>query len=192
MNQPMTPQQNEKEKSKLSFVLLCVLGGLVALAFFGYAIVKPLVFLFTMESDYTDTNGEYNYSLEVLGEKDLIGEHESKMYMSGVFYEGNSTSVKGALEDYDQDICTVQADIFDGVYTAQVTKIEKDILKLKLNSQVQAGNFEIFILIDDEVDQCIQANCEKEIVLEGIKGKIILVKIVGEGADFAFSVERTY
>jgi len=192
MNEPMNSQQKNEKKNKLRTILLCVLGGLLALAFLGYVIVRPLIIIFSMKSDYTDTNGVDNYSLEVLGEKDLIGEHESKMYMSGVFFEGGTTHIKGALEHYDRDGCSVQAGIFDGVYTAQATKIEKDTLKLKLNSQVVEGNFEIFILIDDEVNQRIQANCEKEIVLEGIKDKTVLVKIVGEGADFVFNVERSY
>ena len=192
MNEQMNPRQHEKKKSNLPSVLLYVLGGLLVVAFFGYVIVRPLFIIFTMGSDYTDSNGAENFSLEVLGENNLIGEHESKMYMSGVFYEGEDSRIEGVLKDCDRDVCTVQAGIFDGVYTAQATKIEKDLLNLQLKSQVEAGNFEIFILIDDEVDQRIQANCEKEVVLEGIKGKTILVKIVGEGADFAFSVERNY
>ena len=192
MNEPMNTSQESKKKNRLPIILLCVLGGLLALAFFGYAIIRPLIVIFTMGSDYEDTNGADNYSLEVLGEKDLIGEHKSKMYMSGIFYEGENTHVEGTLEDCDRDVCSVQAGIFDGVYTAQATKIEKAVLKLKLNSQVNVGNFEIFILIDDEVNQRIQANCEKEIVLEGVKGKTVLVKIVGEGADFTFNVERSY
>ena len=66
MDRKTNSQEKKVEKKvKLPFILLCVAGGLLAGIIICYPIFRIVSFLFTFGSDYTDTNGPDNFSLEV-------------------------------------------------------------------------------------------------------------------------------
>lgn len=176
-----------KKQIILITISLCIL---IAVLFCAICIPK-FIEIFKFESEIPDTNGPDNYSLATLTEDDVLSDYGSRMLMSSHSKKGSETSVKGVYQDDDKDEVCVSAKIFDGVYTAQATKINTDKLMFNISSVVESGNFAIYILIDGEIYCQADINCETQVKLENIKDKLVLIKIVGEAANFEFCVTRS-
>ena len=170
--------------------IIIIVTAVILTVVFLICFIPKLIEIIKFESEIPDLNGPDNYSLATLTESDILEDYGSRMLMTGSSKQGEKTNVKGIYEDDDRDEVSSHAKIFDGVYTAQATKISGDALTFNISSVVKSGNFAIYILIDGEIYCQADINCNTEISLDNIKNKIVLVKIVGEGADFEFKIKR--
>lgn len=193
MNEVTEAQEKKSVFSrKKTDAIIIVILAVVILAVFCGLVLPALIRAFRFESKYEDLNGEDDYSLCVITEENVLQGTDCEMWMSGSSFDGNPTNVEGLQgEDVDWDECYYQAEIFDGVCVAQATRTDQETITLSLTSTVTQGNFEIFILIDGEIYGQVSANCEKELQLNGIQNRDVLVVIAGEGANFTFAVIRT-
>ena len=183
---PVLPQILPAKSKNIIIIVTAVILTVVFLICF----IPKLIEIIKFESEIPDLNGPDNYSLATLTESDILEDYGSRMLMTGTSKQCEKTNVKGIYEDDDRDEVSSHAKIFDGVYTAQATKISGDALTFNISSVVKSGNFAIYILIDGEIYCQADINCNTEISLDNIKNKIVLVKIVGEGADFEFKIKR--
>ena len=79
-----------------------------------------------------------------------------------------------------------------GILTRQATNVDAEELTLEIDSILQSGNLEIFIIVDGEVAQKAEVNKTKIITLTDIAGKDVVVKIGAERACVQIGVKRTY
>ena len=184
------PNMSEKKQRKDRTVLYACLGAVVA----GVLISLVLVHLFfglVKRGAIEDTNGAFDTSLTTVCVEDVqTNRYSATMLQSRNI--GSGTNVGGRLNQYDFDFCTVSARQISGVLTIQATNVDADELTLEIDTTLQSGNMEVFILVDGELAQQAEVNKNQTITLTDVAGKDVLVKIGAESAQMEISVKRTY
>ena len=178
------------KKRKNYTVLYICLGTVVA----GVLISLVLVHLFfglVKRGAIEDTNGAFDTSLTTVCVEDVqTNRYSATMLQSRNV--GSGTNVGGRLNQYDFDFCTVSARQISGVLTIQATNVDSDKLTLEIDSTLEAGNMEIFIIVDGEVVRTAEVNKAETVTLTDIAGKDVVVKIGAESARMEISVKRSY
>lgn len=171
--------------------IIIIICSIIVVVLFSVVAVPKFIKIFKFESEIPDVNGPDDYSLATLSEDDVLGDYGSKMWITGTSEKGNETNVSGIYKEIDRDEISSYAKIFDGVYTAQATKTSSNDLIFSFSSNVKSGNFAIYILVDGEIYRQADINCKTKVKLLNINDKLVLVKIVGEAAEYEFSVIRS-
>ena len=125
-----------------------------------------------------DVNGEDNYSLATITEEQ-IKKHDmgylnlstSKSMFSDDVIEFSSKKFTGVDEIFSENI------LMSSDYVINVT-----------NFSIEKGNFEMVVLLDDEIVTRLEPGQDVEYHLGSVKGKVTLV-IAGESAKFSFSID---
>lgn len=158
-------------------------------------LVGTLIALFIRgvnQSHIPDQNGEENTALAVLTEDEIVA-YASRYVssMSGESRGGKKSQINDrTLKEYDSDTVSISCGSISGFQTLMATRTDSDSLLLTIDSLLESGNMEIFIIVDDVVYQRISGNKETTVQLDDIKGKTVLVKIAGESAKCKVSVSR--
>ena len=182
----------EKIERKDRTVLYACLGAVAAGIVIGVLFYMFLMTRFSM-IDVEDVNGPEDTSLATVTAEEVLAAENSysaTMLRSGGI--GSRTNVGGRLDEYDSDYRTVSARKISGVLTIQASNVDADELTLEIDTTLQSGNMEVFILVDGALAQQAEVNKTQIITLTDIAGKDVLVKIGAESAQMEISVKRTY
>lgn len=181
------PQYNKEEtKFNNKKVIYCITAGavIVGVAVLLSALLAPSV-------DIEDSNGSENTSLAVIDTNDILSSTNNfSAFSSNASQSGDHTDVVGKLKKYDYDEVTFRCKKISGIKTLQVTKAISDQMTLEIDSQLDAGNMEIVIIVDGEYYDSVAANKASSIVLTGIIGKTVIVKMAAESAKVNISIKR--
>lgn len=181
------PQSNKREKSfNKKIVICCVMVGAViaGIAILLSALLAPSV-------DIKDINGRENTSLAVIDTNDILSSTNNfSAFSSNSSQSGGHTGVVGKLKKYDYDKVTFRCKKISGIKTLQVTKAISDQMTLEIDSQLDTGNMEIIIIVDGDYYDRVAANKVSSVVLTGIIGKTVIVKMAAECATMNISIKR--
>ncbi len=122
-----------------------------------------------------DTNGPDDFTLQVITDDNI-----RKMDM-GALNVGKSTSFLTG------ETVTYSSEKFTGVYEVFSQNIITNRYEITVNhARVDAGNFKMVLLVDDEIVHEFALNeLTQTFVLEDVRGTVSL-RIAGESADFQF------
>ena len=162
--------------------------GLVVAA---VGVVAVLLMVFWPSVDIADSNGN-DSSLAVLTLDELLSE-KNQYSARGMYYftEGNQTKVGKKWGEVDYDTCSFSFEKISGTKTLHATKVNADTVTLHITSELTSGNAEIVILADGEYYTHAPVGQEQDFVLEKVSGKLVLVRLGAESAEFSVSVSRT-
>ena len=156
------------------------------------SIIVLLVLLLEPSVDIGDINGSEDTSLAVIKIEEILStdEHFSAFgsYMSK---NGANTEVTGFLKNYDHDEIIFRCQKISGIKTLHATKTMCDQLSLEIDSQLEIGNMEIIIMIEGEYYDHIAVDQASSIILTGISGKTVTVKIAAESAKVNIAINRS-
>lgn len=181
------PQCNKGDaKFNKKIVIYCIAAGAVIV---GVTIV--LSALLAPSVDIEDSNGSENTSLAVIDTKDILSSTNNfSVFSSNVSQSGEHTGVVGKLKEYDYDEVIFRCEKISGIKTLQVTKATSDQMTLEIDSQLDAGNMEIIIIVDGEYYDSVATNKVNSVVLTDIIDKTVIVKIAAESAKMNISIKR--
>lgn len=181
--------ENKKSKSKLKLALLITIPTIIFLA-----LVIGLIIILLPSSDFVDTNGPDNFALVELTREDILrSDNNYRASFKSIKRAGEHTYVVGTkFREYDRDYINASYGMIHGVTILQATKIFDNTLTLNIQSSVEKGNAEIFIIVDGEYYCSIPVNQDQSITLQDISGKEIIVKLAGEDAKLKVDIVRTY
>ena len=178
-------------KKRKNFTVLYICLGTVLAGVLISLVLVHLMFGLMKRGAIEDTNGAFDTSLTTVCVEDVqINSYSAIMLQSRNV--GSNTNVGGILKKYDFDSCTVSARSLSGVMTVQATNVDSDNLTMKIDSTLEAGNMEIFIIVDGEVVRTAEVNKAETVTLTDIAGKDVVVKIGAESAEMEIAVNRTY
>ena len=188
----VTSTRNQTNESKTKFdkkiVVYCIAVGMVVIGI----VVLRLVSL-SPSVAIEDINGCEDTSLAVIDIYDILSNANNfSAFKSYASQSGEQTGVAGKMKQYDYDVVTFRCEKISGIKTLQVTKAIQNQVVLEIDSQLDAGNMEIAIIVDGEYYDSVVANKGSSIVLTGIKGKIIIVRIAAESARADVSITRKF
>lgn len=124
-----------------------------------------------------DINGEDNYSLNTLTEKDILSKNPHALFVKSLRTEKNK-KIKFSCEK------------FSGVSDITSYNLEEDKEYIFIvNATINKGNGEIFIYKDGKKVASIDWRLNQEIKLENINGKIYF-RIAGESANMNIEIEK--
>ena len=178
-------QQKNTVKSVFSAIGLAVLGLAVNIAL--VIMILPL----TSSVEIADTNGE-DISLVTITQEDiLVGNTVSVASAPRQERYGRHTNVK---EDYshDYDKCTYESKNVSGIVNLQMTNIDTDALILNIESTLQAGNMEIYIIVDDTIYEKVPIGQAYTTNLSNIANEDVIVRFGAESANMSIAVTREY
>lgn len=178
-------------KKRKNFTVLYICLCTVAAGVLISLLLVHLMFGLMERGAIEDTNGVVDTSLTTVCVEDVLTNSYSAIMLQSRNV-GSNTNVGGILKKYDFDSCTVSARSLSGVLTIQATNVDADELTLEIDSTLEAGNMEIFIIVDGEVAQQAEVNKTQTITLTDIAGKDVVVKIGAESAEMEIAVNRTY
>lgn len=163
----------------VAIVLACIIGFVTR--------VLPI-----FPTNIADSNGEQDTGIASIPMENILDPEyvAYNIVMFSSFHRGEQTNAGEDYEEEDWDICTVVAKKMSGIMVLQATQTESDEMTLILSSEVETGNFAFYIFVEDELYKSVAANQEETIHLEGISGKLVLVKIAGESAKIQVSAQR--
>ena len=136
-----------------------------------------------------DTNGEDDTCVSVITE-DMLYENKYSAIRYTSFRKGEHTDIKGRYEDLDGTEVGYTFGKLNGVMPIHVTNATTDSLKLELSSTLESGNLELIIFIDGDIYNRFPANTTETVLLSGINGKIVLIKIAAESAKGTVNIKR--
>lgn len=124
-----------------------------------------------------DVNGDDNYSLNTLTEKDVLSKNPQALFLKSRTTEKNN-KFKFSCEK------------FSGVSDIKTFNLkEEKVYYFKVNATITVGNGEIFIYSDGKKIITVDWALNQEIKLENIKGKISF-RIAGESANMNIEIEK--
>ena len=167
-------------------VILCVSGFFVFIA----AITLALIGIET-PARYSDINGAENGNLAVIDDAQLEAEASYSALLFSESRSGDSTNAEWPYEKCDFDLCRYSSKRLDGVMNAQATYTDKAAVNLQIDSALNSGNMEIFILIDGKIYASVPVGSVEEIQIDNATDKLILVRVAAECADMSVSISRT-
>ena len=182
-------KQTDKKSAKYVFGVIGISMGAIAV------VILVVLFLVLNAPDPIEDQNGADTSLAVLTLDDVLAEHgvwEARFCSDGVY--GNQTNVdkKIKAKKYDYDKCTFKCGSVSGVKTMQITNIDSDILTLKIDSVLESGNMEIFILVDGSLYEKVPVGQLYETTLEGVAKKNVEVRFAAEAAKLSMTVIRDY
>lgn len=141
-----------------------------------------------------DTNGASDYTVQTISDDMILSGGTGGMsYMSGFAGEGNTSGIRDRrYDDWDYDTVRSNAKLFSGITFFQITNAKTDSLKLTFNSTVSSGNFKAVVIVDDAIYGEFKINTEDVLTVDGVKDKIVWVKIVGESAQYSAEIQREF
>lgn len=169
-----------------TIVILSVIGFLVLVA----AVPMAIMNLETPEH-YSDTNGAKDGNLAVIDDAQLEAEASYSALLFSESQSGDSTNAEWPYEKCDFDLCRYSSKRLDGVMNAQATYTDKAAVNLRIDSALNSGNMEIFILIDGKIYASVPVGGVEEIRIDNAADKLILVRVAAECADMSVSISRT-
>lgn len=179
------PHKRETNFNKRILIYCIILGAVIA------GITMLLSVLLAPSVDIEDINGSENTSLAVIDTSEILSSMNNfSAFSSNMSKSGEHTGVTDKLKEYDYDEVTFRCKKISGVKTLQVTKATSDQLTLEINPQLEAGNMEIVIIVDGEYYDSVAANKISSVVLTGIMGKTVIVKMAAESAKVDVSISR--
>ena len=183
----------EKKERKDRTVLYACLGAAVAGIVLGVLCYMFFMSMFRM-GVVEDVNGPEDTSLATITAEQILQNNynSTTSVMSSASEYGGHTNVRGSLSEYDRDMYIKKCRQISGILTLQATNVDANELTLEIDSTLQSGNMEIFIIVDGELAQMAQVNRTETITLTGIAGKDVVVRIGAESAQMEIRVERTY
>ena len=188
--QIMCVQTNDTEthiKSRTKWYVVVCCAAVIVL---GLGIL--LFTLFVPTIDIEDSNGVADTSLVTISLDEILTSPDNYSAVSSyTSYEGASTNVDGRMKEYDHENCSFSCKKISGIITLQVTKTKNDQLMLDIFSQLDEGNAEIVIIVDDQYYDSIPINQSNSIELSNIANKTIVVRLAAESAKVHVAVERT-
>lgn len=155
---------NEKIKKIIALVFAAVLIGVAVIWFLGSGL-----------KHIEDTNGPGDFSLQTITDDSI-----RKMDM-GALNVGKKTGILTG------ETVTYSSKKFTGVYEVFSENIITNRYEITVNhARVDAGNFKMVLLVDDEIVHEFTLNeLTQTFVLENVRGTVSL-RIAGESADFQF------
>ena len=161
----------------------------------GIALIVTLIavaaiVLVSPSIDIEDMNGGDTH-LAVITMDDIIPTNNH--YSAAQSYRGEDgakTDVPRKFRDQDYENVQFGAKKVSGIMTLQATQSDCERLVLSIASTLKAGNMEIVIIIDDEYYGNVPIGSEQTIILDDVKGKLVLVKIAVESAEMSISISR--
>lgn len=155
---------NEKIKKIIPLVCAVVL-----------VVVAVFWFLDSDLKHIEDTNGPDDFTLQTITDENIVSRDMGAL---------NVGKKKGLLTG---DTVTYHSDCFTGVYEVYGENIITNRYEITVNhARVDAGNFKMVLLVDDEIVHTFTLNeLTQTFVLEDVRGFVSL-RIAGESADFQF------
>ena len=178
-------------KKRKNFTVLYICLGTVVAGVLISLVLVHLMFSLMKRGAIEDTNGAFDTSLTTVCVEDVQTNRYSAIMLQSRNV-GSNTNVGGILKKYDFDSCTVSARSLSGVMTVQATNVDTDELTLEIDTTLQSGNMEIFIIVDGDVLRTAEVDTAETVTLTDIAGKDVVVKIGAESAQVEITVERTY
>ncbi len=179
---------NENIPTKNIFAVIGIsLGGIVVIL---------LVLLIVLKSydPIEDINGA-DTSLAVFTQDEVLAGGngwDARFVSEGLYGDHTNVAGKTKAEKYDYDKCVYECGTGSGVKTMQITNIESDTLTLTIESALESGNMEIYILIDGSLYSTVPVGQVYETTMEDIAGKEVEVRFAAEGAKLSMTVIRDY
>ena len=182
--QPTAPQKKKFRKTKFWIILAIVLILLIGVLVFD--------FITTKNRTIEDINGS-DTALAVLTNEDILLDDHTWIGSScneGLYGKHTNVSTDHIRTDYDKS--SFHCEKFSGIKTMQTTNIGTDILTLNIESILEYGNMEIFIIVDDTIYEEVPVGQAYTTTLTGIAGKNIIVRYGAESAKIDITVTREY
>ena len=178
----------QKDNLRKVILLSCIAAGI----FVAGSVVAIVWKLGAPSIDIADTNGSENICLTTITTEEILrSANDYSAFGYSESRKGERTGVVGKQKAFDFDCVAFQCKKISGVKTLQVTKATSDTMTLEINSQLFAGNLEIIITVDDQLYKSVEVNDVSAIELSGVEGKIVVVKIGAESAEFNISIARS-
>lgn len=182
--QPQCSKEETKFNNKKVIYLIIAGAVIVGVVILLSASLAPSV-------DIDDSNGSENTNLAVIDINDILSSTNNfSAFNSNTSQSGEHTGVVGKLKKYDYDEVTFRCKKISGIKTLQVTKAISNKMTLEIDSQLDAGNMEIVIIVDGEYYDSVAANKVSSVVLTGIIDKTVIVKMAAESAKMNISINR--
>lgn len=164
-----------------------IVGVVLAVVFVLFAFIR------LPQSGIEDTNGVQDTSLAVITLDEMLTapDHYSA-WMTSSGSDGGETSVEGNFKRFDYDEFRFRSEKTSGIQTLQATKVAENQLVLSIQSSLEAGNMEIIIIIDGQYHSHVDTNCEQSVILDGVAGKTVVVRMAAESAKTEVSFSRRY
>ena len=164
-------------------IVMVIAAGVIALAI----IVVVLIPLPQIE----DLNGEHNTALAQIAMEEIVStDRDYTAQMPRMYHDGAHSEAGGAYQDIDYERVQYKCKKFSGVYTIQATQVADHQVAIEIDSTLTSGNLEFFIFIDGQFYMRLAGNKDHSILLDDVAGKLILLKIGGESAEFAVTISR--
>lgn len=181
------PQYSKEEtKIKNEKVIYLITAGVVIVG-----VTVLLSALLAPSVDIEDSNGRENTSLAVIDTNEILSSTNNfSAFNSNTSQRGEHSGVVGKLKKHDYDEVTFRCEKISGIKTLQVTKAVSNKMTLEIDSQLDAGNMEIVIIVDGEYYDSVAANKVSSVVLTGIINKTVIVKMAAESAKMNISIKR--
>ena len=138
-----------------------------------------------------DMNGPNRSNVVTITKDRIISTDNNYSALGAIFTSsGSATSVTGELEKYDYDVCYYSYKNISGIKTLHATKSAQNNLTLAISSTLESGNMELFLIIDGQYYDSIQANESKTVILNNISCKTVVIKMAAESARVKVSISR--
>lgn len=138
-----------------------------------------------------DLNGVNNTALAQIAMEEIVStDRDYTAQMPRMYHDGAHSEAGGAYQDIDYERVQYKCKKFSGVYTIQATRVADHQVTVEIDSTLTSGNLEFFIFIDGQFHMRLAGNKDHSILLDDVAGKLILLKIGGESAEFAVTISR--
>jgi len=170
----------------IGIICLCLCAVVMGCALVIYLFLFPGIKI-------EDTNGKENINLNTITLEEIINiEDEYRaMNSAGTKTSGSRTKVVGSLKEVDYDYCSFTSSDVSGIATIQATRTNCKKIVLEIESQLNSGNLEIVIIIDDEYYKHVAVNQAQTVELDDISEKTVVVRIGAESANTHVVVKRS-
>lgn len=186
-------KRNNRSPSRNRMVL-----GIVSLILIEVICIFLMCFLIIKldNSKIDDINGA-DTSLAVLTENEIIAatidDYGATSVGDGGY--GNQTNVSGSHRSHksiDYDKCVFHCSEISGIKNMQMTNVRTDELTLVIESTLESGNLEIFIIVDGTIYEKVPVGQSYTTTLKDIANKNVLVRFGAESAKMSITVTRDY
>ena len=172
-----------------------IVWGCIGFGFIELMAVFLLCFI-TIQLDSSkidDINGT-DTSLAVLTEEKIVTSEDERYGAThvGDGTYGEQTNTAKAYRAIDYDKCVFHCAEISGIKDMQMTNISTDELILTIESTLESGNLEIFIIIDGALYEKVPIGQTYTTTLKGIANKNVLVRFGAESAKMSITVTREY
>ncbi len=180
------------KRHKIALIIVPhIIFAIVVTVFACYRIIYS--FMISNEKTIEDSNGPDDFSVVSITDEEIANALYSKntAFAFGLEVEGSSSDIADkSLKGVDYDKTRYSAHSISGIFIANATKTDDDSMKLCITNTVESGNMEVFVFIDNKLYREVNINEKTEMLLEGISGKTVYVKVACESAKMTVEVQR--